>query len=50
MVLVTCPHLRCEKMVLRRIRQIAQETEAELRNTFITQVLVKLVVQTVDSK
>ncbi|XP_054257911.1 GTPase Era, mitochondrial [Macrosteles quadrilineatus] len=46
-VLVTCPHIRCEKMVIKRIRSIAQEVEAELRSTFLTQVVVKLSVETV---
>uniref|UniRef100_A0A1B6LPZ9 GTPase Era, mitochondrial n=1 Tax=Graphocephala atropunctata TaxID=36148 RepID=A0A1B6LPZ9_9HEMI len=47
-VLITCPNIRTEKLIMKRIRTIAQEAESELRNTFMTQVLLKLVLQTAD--
>uniref|UniRef100_A0A1B6EQ39 GTPase Era, mitochondrial n=1 Tax=Cuerna arida TaxID=1464854 RepID=A0A1B6EQ39_9HEMI len=47
-VLITCPSTRIEKLVMRKIRTIAQESEAELRNTFMTQVVLKLVLQTAE--
>lgn len=47
-VLIVTPVIRYEKIIFKKIRPIAQETEADLRGTFMTQVLVKLVVQSVD--
>lgn len=47
-VLIVTPVIRYEKIIFKKIRSIAQESEADLRGTFMTQVLVKLVVQSVD--